>query len=775
MTPPPKLQPLIEQTLAWLSHWASTTLAGVAVLILVASVWRVVNHIRFRVKARVVTIEAPPEVDPAGATAFWANMIGLLRPCWIRLCGGQPYLAFEYRFSQDGVAVQLWVPGVVPPGMIDRAIEAAWPGAKTTTNPATPPLPNKRKLRTFGGRLQLARHEATPIRSEFTTDPLRPLLGALTGLGRDETACVQILARPATGRRTRRARQTARRIRAGHTGIPLARLIDAPIRPTRSTDPQGTLDHSARDRAIVAKQRDNQFDTAIRYAITTTRSRRQSRGRTHAIAAAFAGFAHHNFYRRRRLLHARAVLAGRWLGTGDLLSVPELAALAHIPYDAAMPGLHRASAKAVAPSPSLATSGPDIKPLGIADTGQPRPIGLRVADGRHHVHIMGATGSGKSELMARMILADADQGRGVVVVDPKGDLIDDILARLPARFADRITLLDSDNTTRHPVLNPLDGPDTDSSVDNLVSIFSRVYAASWGPRTDDLLRSRLLTLQAMPGTPTLLDLPKLLTVSSFRQRARKKVHDEILAGFWAWYDELSDASRAQVAAPLMNKLRGLLLRPFVRATLTGGRSTVDMTRILDGGICLVRLAKGTLSTDTVRLMGSIVVAHVWQAATLRSQLPKPERRDCALYLDEFQNFLNLAYPPEEMLPEARAYGLSLVLAHHNHRQLSRELQEAMSVNARNKIFFNASPEDARRLAHHTAPHLSEHDLTNLGRYQVALRLVSHSQDTPACTARTQQLPPPIPGRAEHLRALAKIAEPSKAPEPQEARDPRRAA
>jgi hypothetical protein len=772
---PSKLQTLIEQALTWLSLWASTVLAGVAVLMLAACVWRVVNHVRFRANARVVTIEAPPEVDSAGAITFWANMIGLLRPWWIRLGGGQPYLAFEYRFSQDGVIVQLWVPGVVPPGMIDRAIEAAWPGAKTTTSPAPLPRPGSRKLRSFGGRLQLARHEATPIRSEFATDPLRPLLGALTGLGRDDTACVQILARPATGRRTRVARRTARHIRAGHAGSPLARLLGTPTRPTRTTDPQGTLDHSARDRAIVTKQRDNQFDTAIRYAITTTRSRKQSRGRTHAIAAAFAGFAHHNFYRRRHLLHARAVLAGRWLGSGDLLSVPELAALAHIPYDAATPGLHRASAKAVAPSSSLPTSGPDIKPIGIADTGQPRLIGLRVADGRHHLHIMGATGSGKSELMARMILVDADHGRGVVVVDPKGDLIDDVLDRLPTRLASRITLLDCDGTTPHPVLNPLDGPDADSSVDNLVSIFSRVYAASWGPRTDDLLRSGLLTLRAMPGTPTLLDLPKLLTVPSFRQRARKKVNDEILAGFWTWYDELSDASRAQVAAPLMNKLRGLLLRPFVRATLTGGRSTIDMTKILDGGICLVRLAKGTLSTDTVRLVGSIVVAHVWRAATLRSQQPKPERRDCALYLDEFQNFLNLAYPPEEMLPEARAYGLSLVLAHHNHRQLSRELQEAMSVNARNKIFFNAGPEDARRLAHHTAPHLSEHDLTNLGRYQVALRLVSHSQDTPACTARTQQLQPPVPGRAEHLRALTGQYPPSVADETAGVQDPRRVA
>jgi hypothetical protein len=799
----------ISEAWTWLSQWTPTALLTPAAVFVSGALLRLcsdhIRHIRMERNARVVTVLSPPSVDPTGAITLWSNMVGLLRPWWSRHITGQPHLVFEYRFSHDGLCLKIWVPGVVPPGMVDRAVEAAWPGARTTSDPASPPLPRKPparcRLKLVGGYLKLARHEAIPIRTEFSTDPIRPLVGALVGLGRHDHACVQILARPATGHRTAMARRAARHVRAGRSSSAIVRFVDritgtpparrpTPSRAAAAWDPQGVLEYAARDRASVAKQHSNQFDTVVRYAVsasvpnsTTWSERRQIRhvlrGRAHAIAAATAGFADHNFYRRQRLFRPAAVLARRRLTRGDLLSVPELAALAHVPFDVATPGLQRAGAKAVPPPPGIAISGPAIKPIGIADSGHSRAVGLKVADARHHVHILGATGSGKSELMARMILADADAGRGLVVVDPKGDLVEDLLMRLPARLSDQVVLLDADSRSRPPVLNPLEGRDIARTVDNLVSIFARVYASSWGPRTDDLLRSGLLTLRALPGTPTLLDLPKLLTIAAFRERARSQVKDEILAGFWKWYDELSDASRSQVAAPLMNKLRGLLLRPFVRATLASGQSTFDMDDVLNGGICLVRLGKGTLSTDTVRLVGSIVVARTWQSATRRSQLPKQQRHDCALYLDEFQNFLNLAYPPEDMLAESRAYNLGLVLAHHNESQMSRELQEAMSVNARNKIIFNASPEDARRLARHTTPRLTEHDLANLGRFQIAARLVVDGEDTPAFTARTEQLPPEIPGRAQHIRRQANAAaQPGPAaPAPQQApaQDPRRAA
>ncbi|MBA3907007.1 MAG: hypothetical protein H0X35_10050 [Pseudonocardiales bacterium] len=367
-----------------------------------------------------------------------------------------------------------------------------------------------------------------------------------------------------------------------------------------------------------------------------------------------------------------------------------------------------------------------------------------------------------------MTLDDVADGRGGVLIDPKGDLVTDLLDRLPASAADRVVLLDANSHTPPPCLNPLD-PATiltggaggnlgfQLAVDNLVSVFRRIYAGTWGPRTDDVMRAACLTLlqSANPlRIPTLADIPTLLTDPAYRARTITVVTDPVLRGFWQWYDALSDAARAQVLAPLLNKLRAILLRPFARAALAGGPADLDMTDILDGGILLVRIPKGILGDETTRLVGSLVVARVWQAATARAALPQHQRRDAFLAIDECHNFLNLPYPIEDMLAEARGFRLAITLAHQNLAQLPRELREGIATNARNKLFFTAGPDDAHDLARHTLPQLTEHDLSHLGAFQAAARLVVHDAQTPAFTLRTQPLPPPIPGRARLIRDRA---------------------
>ncbi|MFD0530396.1 type IV secretory system conjugative DNA transfer family protein [Kitasatospora arboriphila] len=371
------------------------------------------------------------------------------------------------------------------------------------------------------------------------------------------------------------------------------------------------------------------------------------------------------------------------------------------------------------------------------------------------MHIIGATGSGKSTLMASMVLADAVAGRGVLVVDPKGDLVHDLLSRLPASALGRTVLIDPGDRGLPPRLNVLEGPDADVVVDNLVGIFRRIFTAFWGPRTDDVMRAACLTLMAAArtanSTVTLADIPRLLTEPAYRRRATAGIDDRVLRGFWHWYEQLSEPSRAAATGPLMNKLRAFLLRPFVQNTIAAGPSTFDLADVLDGGIALVRLPKGVLGEETARLLGSFTVAKTWQAAARRAGTGEHARRDAALYLDECHNFLTLPYPLEDMLAEARGYRLSLVLAHQHLAQLPHDLREGISANARSKIVFNASPEDARDLERHTAPNLTAHDLSHLGAYQAAARLVAASADTPAFTLRTAPLPPPVPGRAAEVR------------------------
>jgi hypothetical protein len=207
----------------------------------------------------------------------------------------------------------------------------------------------------------------------------------------------------------------------------------------------------------------------------------------------------------------------------------------------------------------------------------------------------------------------------------------------------------------------------------------------------------------------------------------------------------------------MNKLRAFLLRPFVRDALAAGASTVDLSAVLDGGILLCRIPKGSLGEETTRLIGSLVVARAWQATTARARVPQRQRRDASLVIDECHNFLNLPYPLEDMLAEARGFRVSMVLAHQHLGQLPRELKEGVSTNARSKVFFTAGPEDARELARHTAPRVSEHDLAHLGVYHAAARLVLHGQEAEPFTLVTQPLRGPVPGRARQIRHLARRA------------------
>jgi hypothetical protein len=783
---------LARLLLAALVHYgpAAGPLLAVAVTAVIAGrAWlRRQQHTAFTQAARQVTVLVPPQAGPAGAAALWGHLTGLLRPAWARWRHGQPHLGWEYAWAGGtaaGMTIRLWVPGTIPPGLIERAVEAAWPGGHTVTAPAGPPLPPGAAV--AGGTLRLARPDILPLSASGDPEALlRALAGAAAGLADGEHAVLQVLTRPVTGARLRKARRAARKQRSGQTARLVPRLLDlaSPGHGT-SRNRAGTRDPglAAEIRETTAKLAGPQWETLIRYAAATTapaqardgasrRDRRAAaaqqaarlRGLAHALASATALLTGRNWLARRRLRRPADAIGSRRLATGDLLSVPELAAIARLPADPALPGLARAGARAVPPPPAIPVPGPGVRPLGVSDAGAPRPVGLAVPDARHHLRICGPTGTGKTTLIAGQILADADAGRGVVFIDPKGDAVLDVIARLPEQSAPKVVLFDPGDRQPPPCLNVLQGDgsgtDTDMIVDNVTGIFRRIFAGFWGPRTDDIFRAACLTLlgSVPPGSGlvTLAGIPPLLGDDATRKRLTAGVRDQVLKDFWSWYEEMSPASRAAAVGPLMNKLRAFLLRKFAHAAIAAGPSTFDMAEVLDnGGLCLARLPKGILGEETAQLVGSFIVARTWQAASRRARLPEAARPDAGLYIDECQNFLNLPYPLEDMLAEARAYRLAVTMAHQNLAQLPPDLRQGISANARSQVIFSVSPEDARDLEHHTAPVLTAHDLSHLDAYQAAARLVAASAETPAFTFRTRPLPPPVPGRARLVRRAAR--------------------
>lgn len=712
--------------------------------------------------ARWLTVRSPAVVDSAGGVALWRNLTGLLAPAWRRWLFGQPHIGMEFRSTIDGLRIGFWVPRSVPPGLVEHAISAAWPGAKVATQPAgqsSDPVASVAR----GGWMGLVAPDWYPLSVDHPTDPLRPLLTMGGHLWRGETSVVRVIACPVTGRRLRRFRTAAYQLRHGHqnsavpgTGV-LGDLVDVvlPGPPSRTHHRDrgwGVFDPFAFEeiRVIRGKATHPQWATQIRYQVTTTRpstpqTRERVRGLADELAATFAVFTGRNALRRHRTRHP---ITGWSMRRGFLLSVPELAAIAHLPFDENTPVLDWAGARSVAPRPEVPTWG---KVLGEADTGASRPVAIPVPDARHHVHVLGATGTGKSTLLAHLILGEITARRGVLVIDPKGDLVTDIRARIPDRDWDRVVVFDPDDSGTRPGLNVLSGPDSHSTVDNLVGIFRRIYTDYWGPRTDDIFRSACLTLTHSPGA-SLADVPRLLTDPAYRTRLISSVTDPVLAGFWDWYTSLSEPARAHAIAPLMNKLRSLLLREFVRDTLCATGPGINLGRELDqGGICLVRVPKGVLGADTTQLFGSLVLAKAWEHATHRARTTEHTRPDSTVVLDECHNFLMLPHGIDDMLAEARAYRLSLVLAHQDLAQLPPSLRDGVNTNARNKVYFVLSPSDAHDLRRHVAPALSEDDLTRLDAFHATARLVVNHAPVPAFTFTTRPLPPPVRAHRKRTR------------------------
>ncbi|MEU0150624.1 type IV secretory system conjugative DNA transfer family protein [Micromonospora fulviviridis] len=746
--------------------------------------WR---HQRYATGARWLTVAAPPEVTPESAAAFWTTIMGVLTPSvWRRRIYGVPHIGWEYTWTGRTLTIRVWVPGTVPPGAVEAAIRAAWPAATLTVTDAAAPIPAT-VVEQVGGAHWPQSADSLPLRSEHDADPLRALLSAGAEVRDREHACVQILARPAPPRRLRAARRTAAATGTHPHGRPdvaaravsgVARLLTEPLiwaldvftpgssrrTPARTPVRSGERDPvaNADARTIVDKAiRVPHFEIAIRFAVAadagktppdkarTKQIRERLVGLGHTIASAAAAYTGPNRLRRMKMPQPVATIAGRRLRRGFLATVPELAAMAALPQDVAVPGLDRARAKAVPAPVAVPSGGRGVKVLGRTQIGN-HSVGLNVTDARQHVHLVGKTGVGKSTLMLNMILADIKAGRGTVVIDPRGDLITDILDRLPATYADRIAIIDPDQ--ENPAcFNPLDDRgDPHLAVDNLVGIFAKIFQGQWGPRMDDTMRVACLTLMRH-AKPTLSLVPSLLQDKDFRARFTNGLDDpDGLGGFWLWYDGINEQFRGQVIAPVLARLRAFLLRDFVKSVIGNTNSSFDMGKVLDGGVLLCRLPKGILGEETSRILGSLIVARVWQAAIARASVPEDQRRDASLYIDECQNFLTLPGSVADMLAEARGFRLGLVLAHQDLAQLPKDVASAISANARSKLFFNVDPGDARELSRHTKPELDEHDLAHLDVYTAAARLLVGNRELPGFTFVTNP-PAPIVGEATAIR------------------------
>lgn len=367
-----------------------------------------------------------------------------------------------------------------------------------------------------------------------------------------------------------------------------------------------------------------------------------------------------------------------------------------------------------------------ITPFAVTNYRDIRKIfGIKEKNRRGHMYIIGKTGAGKSTLIKTMVISDLLDGNGVALVDPHGDLVQDVLDFIPENRINDVIYFNPADLEFPVPLNPLKSVPADFRgliVSGLISVFKKIWKEFWGPRLEHILRHALLTLMEYPGS-TLLDLPRLLTDKDFRTEILQKITSQQLKQFWFFeFDKYSAWLRSQAISPILNKIGQFVSSPLLSNIVGQKKNTFYFRKLMDEGkILIVNLSKGRIGEDNCSLLGSMIVTQLQLAALSRVDIPENERRSCYLYVDEVHSFLTLAFA--DVLSAARKYGLSLVLAHQYIEQLDDEIRSAIFGNVGTIIAFRVGAEDAEYLAKEFYPVFEQADLIKLPNYHIYLKLM----------------------------------------------------
>ena len=369
-------------------------------------------------------------------------------------------------------------------------------------------------------------------------------------------------------------------------------------------------------------------------------------------------------------------------------------------------------------------------------------FGIREKNRRGHIYIVGKTGTGKSTLIENMVISDVNDGNGLALIDPHGDLTEAVLDFVPKKRIKDVIYFNPGDIEYPIAFNPLESPHPDQHhliASGLISVFKKIWSEFWGPRLEHILRNSILTLLERPNS-TILDIPKLLTDKDFRGEIIVKVKNQQVREFWfSEFEKYSAYLKTEAVSPILNKM-GQFLTSFPLRNIVGQKeNTFDLRKVMDEGkILIVNLAKGKIGEDNCSLLGSMIVTKIWLSALSRANLPEGKRRSFYLYVDEVQNFLTLSFA--DVLSEARKYGLHMTLAHQYTSQLDEKIRGAIFGNIGTVISFRVGIEDAELLAKEFYPVFSMNDLINLPNHHIYLKLMVDGATSQPFNAIT--LPPP---------------------------------
>jgi hypothetical protein len=389
--------------------------------------------------------------------------------------------------------------------------------------------------------------------------------------------------------------------------------------------------------------------------------------------------------------------------------------------------------------------------------GAPVPFGLSPVDHRQHLYVIGKTGVGKTTLLRNLILQHIHAGHGVGVIDPHGDLADELLQHIPPARTDHLVYFNPGDID-HPVsLNLLADVPTDDRplvASGIVGAFKNIWRDSWGARLEYILYNAIAALLDCSNT-SLLGVNRLLMDSGYRHWVVNQIRDPFIREFWkSEYESYDPRFQREAIAPIQNKVGQFLLNPVIRNILGQVKNKICFPFIMDNSrLFFANLSKGQIGHDKANLLGSLLTAQFEMAAMARAKLPEANRRGFYLFIDEFQNFSTEAFA--SILAESRKYRLCLTLSHQYIDQLSLPVRQAVFGNIGTLIAFRVGSSDAEVLKKEFGNQFQTQHFVDLNRYEILVNLLESGTNRTPFRAKTLEPLQYRLGRKEKLIARSR--------------------
>jgi len=720
-----------------------------------------------------ISVPRENEKSPLAAEMMFAALHGTYRHPSEKLIKGalQEHISFEIVSFANKIRFFVWLPKDLR-DFVEGQIYAQYPDAEINevddyTELGKLGLKDKTIIST---ELILNKPDIYPIKTfpNFEVDTLAGITATLSKLEtKGEQAWIQILIRPVDETWQDKALSYVEAVRRGEakgwgriaTSIfrGFGSLINALLYPETVGQPREEgppkLSPSQENalKAIEEKASKLGFETKIRIAYIAD-SPSIALSRIRGVVGAFKQYTTVlNGFKAGKVISSHQAWqqyhARLFLEKGFILNIEELASIFHLPnVSVETPTISWTSSKKGEPPENLPIFGslPPEELTILAKTNfrhMVQKFGIKLDDRRRHIYVIGKTGVGKTTLLENMVISDIRTGKGVAVVDPHGDFIDRILDFIPTFRINDIIIINPEDRGYPVAFNPLEAVDPDYKglvASGLISIFQKIWAFTWGPRLEHILRNTILALLDYPGS-TMLGITRMLEDKKFRKKVVKRVTDPVVKTFWTReFAEYNEKFKTEAIAPIQNKVGQFLSSPTIRNIVGQPKSTIDMRQAMDEGkIILIKLSQGAIGEDNSSLLGAMLITKIQLAAMSRVDIPEEQRKDFYLYVDEFQNFATESFA--KILSEARKYHLNLTIANQYIAQMPESVREAVFGNVGTLITFRVGAQDAPFLAKELAPVFDETDVVNLDKYNVYIKMSIDGVTSPAFSAQT--LPP----------------------------------